>query len=331
MTENKTILHLTDLHFGDSNETNAAKRKNTLTELLVTLEALPPERKPHSIAISGDIGWNGTKKDYDIAEAWFKELLEMLHLSADDVIPAPGNHDIDRKIAAAITAPTDYSHADELLDLDLLENVSAPFKAFEIFCKKMQIPPLTLGSKSSYLAGSRKHKGITWLVLNSAWFCREGRKDRLHIGLPHLEVITAEESWRKRTAPTIGLLHHPPQNLHDEELNSYGNRRNTYDFLSGECDMILSGHVHGMLSAPDAKFQKSYLFTGGSTYGGETARNNFSIFRPDISSGTIERRAYQWNPVDGEWEHKNKYSQSYPFLRIQRKAELSAESKKITS
>ena len=314
MTGNIIFLHLSDLHFGDQNETNSAKRTNTLNKLLLTLKKLPTAWKPQSIAISGDIGWHGLENDYNIAESWLMELLKTLDLTANDIIPAPGNHDINLKIAAATAVPAGHIKADELLDLDFLESVSVPFKGFEDFCKKMKIPPLTMGSKSSYLAGSRVHNGITWLVLNSAWFCRQGRKEKLHMGLPHLEVITAEKSWKNRDIPTIGLLHHPPPCLQDEEQNSYGRRRNTYDFLAGECNMILSGHVHGMLKAPDSKFQKSYLFTGGSSYSDETVRNNFSIFRLDISSGTIERRAYEWNPADGEWEHREKYSQVFSFI-----------------
>jgi hypothetical protein len=132
-------------------------------------------------------------------------------------------------------------------------------------------------------------------------------------------AAAAAESWKKRDIPTIGVLHHPPPCLHDEELNSYGSRRNTYDFLAGECHMILYGHVHGMLKAPDTMYQKSYLFTGGSSYSDETVRNNFSIFMLEISSGTIERRAYEWNPADGEWEHREKYSTSFDFMGSEKK------------
>jgi hypothetical protein len=245
MTGNKIFLHLTDLHFGDQNETNSAKRTNTLNKLLLTLKKLPPAWKPQSIAISGDIGWHGLENDYNIAESWLMELLNTLDLTANDIIPAPGNHDINLKIATMTAVPSEFNNADTLLDLDFLESVSVPFKGFEDFCKKMKIPPLTLGSKSSYLAGSRVHNGITWLVLNSAWFCREGRKEKLHMGLPHLEVITAAKSWEKRDIPTIGVLHHPPPCLQDEEQNSYGSRRNTYDFLAGECHMIFRAMFTG--------------------------------------------------------------------------------------
>jgi hypothetical protein len=60
MTGNIILLHLSDLHFGDKNETNCAKRTNTLNKLLLTLKKLPTEWKPQSIAISGDIGWHKT-------------------------------------------------------------------------------------------------------------------------------------------------------------------------------------------------------------------------------------------------------------------------------
>ncbi|NIM13132.1 MAG: NACHT domain-containing protein, partial [Candidatus Aminicenantes bacterium] len=325
MAGNIIFLHLSDLHFGDQNETNSAKRTNTLNKLLITLKKLPTEWKPQSIAISGDIGWHGLENDYNIAETWLIELLKILHLSADDIIPAPGNHDINLKKAAAIAVPSDHIKVDDLLDLDLLESMSVPFKGFEAFCKKMNIPPFTLGSKFSYLAGSRIHNGITWLVLNSAWFCREGRTENLHIGLPHLEVITAAKWWEKRDIPTIGVLHHPYKSLHDEEVYSYGSRRITYNFLARECHIILSGHVHGTLIDPHSTYQKTYLFTGGSSYSGNTERNNFSIFRLDKSTGTIERRAYEWNPANGEWEYRGEYSKDFPFIGIEKKPEPAVE------
>jgi hypothetical protein len=62
MTGKAIFLHLSDLHFGDQNETNSAKRTNTLNKLLLTLKNLPTEWEPQSIAISGDIGWHGLEK-----------------------------------------------------------------------------------------------------------------------------------------------------------------------------------------------------------------------------------------------------------------------------
>ncbi len=135
MLKKMTVLHLSDLHFGDENETNSAKRTNTLNKLLLTLKNLPFEWKPQSIAISGDIGWRSLENDYNIAEAWLRGLLKTLDLSANDIIPAPGNHDINLEMAAATAVPSGHIKSDELLDLDLLESVSVPFKGFEDFCK----------------------------------------------------------------------------------------------------------------------------------------------------------------------------------------------------
>jgi len=315
------FLHLSDLHFGDENETDAARRKNTLDKLLLTLKDLPAEWKPQSIVISGDIGWSGINNDYNLAEIWLRKLLRVLGLSAEDIIPAPGNHDINLNEAAATAVPSDHITADELLDIKLLEKVSEPFKGFEDFCKRMGIPPLALGSKTSFLAGSREHKGMMWLVLNSAWFCRKGRMENLHIGKPHLDVITAAVGWGEKVLPTIGVLHHPMKYFHDEELYCY-DRRITYKFLAEECNMILSGHAHGTLNDPDAMYLKTYVFTGGSSYNGDQVQNNFSIFRFYKSTGTIERRAYEWDTADGDWEHREKYSRQFPLLGGEKKPAL---------
>ncbi|MCP5102717.1 MAG: hypothetical protein GY950_05040, partial [bacterium] len=330
MTGKAIFLHLSDLHFGDENETAAAIRTHVLDSLIDTVENIDEQWKPQCIVISGDIAWKGGKEDYQAAEKWLSSLIAALNLSPGDIILCPGNHDINLKKAKAVTSPDNSSEADEFLDLELLDDFSRPFEDFIDFCQRMKIPPLTLGSKESYLAGSRVLKGIRWLVLNSAWFCRQGKDEKLYIGLPHLQVLTASEEWKKKKLKTVGILHHPPPSLQDEERTSYGSRRNTYDFLAAQCDVILSGHMHGMLTQPDRKFEKALLFTGGSSYSGEKVNNNFSLFRLDGPTDTVERRAFQWEPSEGEWGEKEKFSKDFllPRFGTDKKAVPEAKKKK---
>jgi len=125
MTNKHIFLHLSDLHFGDENETNAAKRKNTLRELIDTVAKLPDEWKPQSIVISGDIGYRGKADDYRIAKAWLNALLKKLDLSNEDIIPVPGNHDINLNQAATVAVPGEHITADQLLNLDRINGSCA--------------------------------------------------------------------------------------------------------------------------------------------------------------------------------------------------------------
>ncbi|MCP4215064.1 MAG: hypothetical protein GY765_10420 [bacterium] len=312
--EETIILHLSDLHFGDVGETAMAVKKNVLDGLLETVQKLEKQWKPQAVFISGDIGWQGSEGDYALAEVWLKKLLTSLGLEVDALLPCPGNHDIDLDAAETVVTPKDAGQADKYLRLEKLEKFSEPFEEFAVFCERIKVPPLKLGSKESFLVGTRVVKGVRVVVLNSAWFCRKGKKEKLHIGLPHLEVITSEDLWKKEDIFTVGILHHPPSHLRDEEQQSYEGRANTYDLLAGECDMILSGHVHGLFDEPDKKFNKAWLFTGGSCYSSEKVRNNFSIYRIG-GEKDIERKAFEWNPTDRRWEERANYCHSFPSQR----------------
>src|SRR5664279_4115068 len=93
------ILHLSDLHF-DSLETEdvaQARRAVALQGLIRALRQLfdiEPELRPGAICISGDIAYRGSRADYDLAEVWIQQLLQVLDLMPTDIIASAGNHDI---------------------------------------------------------------------------------------------------------------------------------------------------------------------------------------------------------------------------------------------
>ncbi len=305
------ILHLSDLHFGaESKEispTASAQRENALKALQVNLNELENEWKPNIVVISGDIGWKGHENDYKDAKIWLESLLKALDLTANDLVLAAGNHDIEIKATTGMNPPTTQEEADKWLKIENLENFIRPFDSYTTFHKTLGIPDLLMGDSRFQIIGCRELKEIEFVVLNSAWFSRGNNdKDNLWIGLPQLEVLRSqgcllEESNYNQSNITIAVLHHPEACLNEAERHSYKDRPNSYGFLSKGCHIILSGHTHSTIEPPDRKYNHAYLFTGGSTYTDSDYRNNFSILQIDIEARTFERKAFEFDPRHKKW------------------------------
>ena len=142
-------------------------------------------------------------------------------------------------------------------------------------------------------------------MLNSAWFCDHRTKAdarNLWLGLPLLQKLEVDRLQQKPAARLrVALVHHPKEWLHEAECNSYGDRPNALRLLSQGCDVILSGHVHGMVEPPSQLYDGAVVFTGGATYEGARWRNNFSLLQFDLDERIVTRRAFEYNPVELRW------------------------------
>lgn len=311
---NITILHLSDLHFGMEpggekvSTTTMAQRNNTLKGLAKTLQGLEKEWKPGIVVISGDIGWKGSASDYNTAGVWIKEhLLKGFGLKPEDLVLCPGNHDINRQATIGFFPPDKVEDAHTCLSIENLENPLRFFSAYESFCKEdLQIPPCKAGADEFYLFGYREVKGLRFIVLNSAWYCR-GDKDtgKLWLGIPQLEVMKnagqlLDPDRYDEDAITFTVFHHPREWFHEKEINSYS-RKNTWEYLASHSHVILNGHVHGRFEKPGREADSAYQFKGGATYTGPDYRNNFSLLRIDLDERTLTRRGFEFDPGDPEY------------------------------
>lgn len=172
--ENKMEINLlifSDLHFGfDRNKTEAIYRKNILDQIINYFETIEDNWKPDCIAIIGDIGWAGKKKDYFLAKEWIEVLLEALNLSSNKLIICPGNHDINIDIINPkdLKRPDSREEAEKYLNIENFENIKLWFKDFNRFCQK-SIPPLKFDETENYLIGTRKIAElpqIKFLIIN---------------------------------------------------------------------------------------------------------------------------------------------------------------------
>ena len=315
MPEIINILHLSDLHFGmEKSEkipaTAVDQRNNTLKELIKTLAAVDKKWKPDVVAISGDIGWKGLKKDYTKAEKWLiKDLLSTLGLPPEKLVVCPGNHDLDRNETIGMLPPPSEKEADEWLQAEHLKKFSEPFKPFSAFCKNIKIKTPELGTTTNYLTGIIDMDSFRFVVLNSAWFCRgDEDKDKLWLGKPLLEkmvnhdqLIDTDAYDAKKSPVTIVLFHHPPEWLAEKDFNTFTNRQCAMEYLSLRSHILLTGHVHARPAEPDRKNNRAWLVKGGAMYAGNDYQNHFSILKINTKNRSFSRLAWEFDPGKNKW------------------------------
>lgn len=313
------VLHLSDLHFGaeECKEqgillTALAKRENALQNLIIYLKGLPQEDKPLIIVISGDIGWQGRKKDYDEAEIWLGKLLKAVGLTPGELCVIPGNHDLNRAKTANLKIPASAELADKDLAFEQLRGFASLFTEYNKFCKNMEIPPYETNSQfnnsrvrlKSYLCGIREIKGIKFLALNSAWYhFSDDIHGRLWLGLPQLQLMNAGKlisDEKYDSSPiTLSLFHHPETNwFNDMETTSYPGRPATFDYLGMRCHLMLSGHTHGVPSGWwDRKGGGAWKIITGASYEKSSYSNNCLLLKINTENRNFSCRIIEYNPA----------------------------------
>jgi len=305
-----TILHLTDLHFGweakhaqtaSSALDERTNRLRTLIECLGTLADQQPDWRPQVIAITGDIGWKGIAEDYRQAKDWLDKLLQRLNLNYSQVVVCPGNHDISRDDVEDLEVPDEARRSDELLRVPLRANYVRGFHAFSQFCASAKVRPYDFAGDTSYLVGHTELAGLTFIALNSAWYCRgDGDRGKLWVGRRHLEHLIAKASDAAK--PIVALIHHPANWWHDAETNSWEGRPNVLDMLAHHSHLLLTGHTHGEIRKHDRIADAACHLTGGSAYAGSAHPNSVRLIR--VHATGFDYRSVQFIPNSPEhsWE-----------------------------
>jgi len=338
------ILFLSDLHFGvkqNNDITNSAisERKNVLEnqlfpELKTFLEK-NKEWKPNFVVITGDIAWSGNKGEYEQSKEWLRKLIKELNLKENDLVIAPGNHDIQLEEVLDKRSPVNRKEAEEMFK-EKLKKLKDRFSNFIEFCKDLGISTPVFQEKPSYLVGivnkNINCNNIRFIVLNSAWFhTMDDVKGKLWFGDPFLnefeannEIINLDK--QPNTAFTISLMHHSKDWFNPEETDHPPNNyRSTYNHLIKRINIGLSGHNHKpILNRADKIQDNAYWFEGGASYEGIHYKNNFQILKIDLINKKLRRSLFKYDSQLSEWTTKIEklpYDLSISQPRISKKIE----------
>jgi predicted MPP superfamily phosphohydrolase/predicted hydrocarbon binding protein len=328
MADTMNILHLSDLHFGyenkESNEDvvpyKVAHRKLTLDDMKKALIGNIKKGTllfPDVIVITGDIAWSAKKEEYSAAKKWINELLEGLNLlsaevsgkklESSDIVICPGNHDFDRQKGISLRIIASIEDSVTFLSKPHQSFIS-PFKNYSDFCKDLGIKPYIFEGNEvgHYLFGKTNVGGVTFVVLNSAWNVRgDNDKGKLWLGQPQLlRMIHDLPDLEDNTDIIVTLFHHPSAWLDDNDHYFYYENayKPAFAYVTQFSHIILNGHTHGVVNAPDRISKRSMVFTGGATYGSSGFWNSFETLQVIVNHKKVIQRVVTFNPSKAKWE-----------------------------
>jgi tetratricopeptide (TPR) repeat protein/3',5'-cyclic AMP phosphodiesterase CpdA len=321
------ILHISDLHFGFEPATDGKiipssvdRRNEALEKLIEEITKLDDtEWKPNIIVITGDIGWTCKKTDYDQAGKWLSELIHAIALNAKDVILCPGNHDINRNKVFDLPKLENIDEARAYLTKDNPTSFfkrCKPFTEYVKFCREFKIEPLENGFKdkdtlrlSPYLYGYRTIDEVTFVVLNSAWDCRNRKKsdtDHAKLWLGENLVLDIQRSIEKTPNIKITIFHHPEDCLHQNEVTTDRDHKSAFDSLTELSDIILNGHKHRSSEKYTTR-NGCHVFVGGAIYTKEVEYwNSFQIIQINKDKRTFSTERFIYDVSKRAWEKERK-------------------------
>lgn len=285
MTRSFTLLHLSDLHFGQA-KSGVQHFEQTLVvkELMLDCQRMAAKLgAPDVILVTGDIAFSAKSEQYGTAQKWLKELATAVGVGPDRVWVVPGNHDVDRgqvtnsKIRTSVHADlrANPNNLDEFLlpgSLDDFQSSLWPkFTPFSTFSQGWASPPLTATSAfwTAPLQAAIGHVQILGINTSLLSLDATDAKEKLALGAGQRHALLHDLPNGRLV---LALMHHPPEWLSDgEELTKE---------LVKHPHLLLSGHVHapggGILHALGGRALLRVDAGASNAAAGEDARHSYS-------------------------------------------------------
>jgi len=215
------LLHLSDIHFQlDEISTPMDPNIHLRNELLRDAKRMCEQlrKAPSAIIVSGDIAFAAHDKEYLFALSWLESLAETCGTTIESIFVVPGNHDVDRHMAArpAIQA---YHHDIKsarpvsldgilrglLTDIDARQGLYAPLNNYNFFAEQffcdVSPPSRTIAKRSLILNDGSILK---LMGLNSAFVSSQAdKRGDLFVDPACFQII------REHGVENVTVCHHP--------------------------------------------------------------------------------------------------------------------------
>lgn len=134
----------------------------------------------------------------------------------------------------------------------------------------VEVTPVMEGIETTFL---KSLLGVTVVSHNSSFFCNIGsdRDDRNFLFLIK-SFVEKINDLIPSDGPVISFMHHPFYLLNDSEHigpathDSSGDKNNNFTKILDHSDLVLSGHVHGILHDPTFLLNRAYMITNGTSF-----------------------------------------------------------------
>lgn len=264
------LVHLSDIHFNKRGLNDAYDLDRELRDEL-ELDARRMAEKlgaAHGVLVTGDIAFAGQPAEFEFAASWLETLTSIVGCEMQDVWTAPGNHDVDRGVAAG-SEQLKMVHARlrsaELSDLDrLIADFMRDPIGVDVFASLAAYNEFAAPFQSRITRAQPNWHGD--LVLNDGSVLRLwGLNSTLtswsgdaETGDERLILGTYQTTFpREEGVEYLTLCHHPPPWMRDGERAGQA--------LAAKARLQLYGHRH---SHAVAQVDNSVVISAGAVHPG---------------------------------------------------------------
>lgn len=296
MSNNLTVLHLSDLHFGQGefwDHTIAQGLIESIPSAITSSQVSIP--RIDLVVISGDITQSGSAPEFTDVAAALEGLRKTLKLERDQFLFVPGNHDVQREerkaerlLLRGATADA-WRKVDECIKAgDPGAILSTPLACYTDFVRKFNPACASDSWTSKHELGDLT---VRFLGMNSSLVAFGGSDDKskLTFGAKSLDEI-----GRARSLSDLAILvcHHPIDWLATRDAEVVRQR-----LSSGELAGIVCGHIHDQSSTVEPS-GKAFILQSGALHDRNGVPFTFSVLQlcreqdyVELRSWVFERRA----------------------------------------
>jgi predicted MPP superfamily phosphohydrolase len=286
------LVHISDLHFKGKSDVGFKR----LDKLANAISFARSSDESVFLVVTGDIASTGAPEEYEVAAAFFRQLLTGLSLEGETprspIIFIPGNHDCDfRSVGDLRQILLDQIH-DQLESIDTAgETVRAILQVQKNFFQfNAEMTGINIPEDEQLFFRREVEFGSTKLEVrcfNSAWLSSRHESTGT-LGLPG--SIAKEAAQKTSCDAVISLIHHP---FNWMDINAYQSFRKSIQLSS---DFLLTGHEHSEGGQVIAPFDGGKLIhlESGPYQPRLSGESHFCIIHLDLGTRQWRREAFSW-------------------------------------
>lgn len=242
-----TWIHLSDIHFGHGMVQHRFDQKTVMEKLITDVERMRKTLGPPDFIIfTGDIAYSAnSEKEYGPAARWINRLAVAARCTLDQIMVVPGNHDVDRSIAAKNEHKDIHDNLragrrslEEVFQhASLQKKLQAKFTAFNKFASAYNKLDVPLGTHKAYWTRTVALSGYKFYFvgLNTALLSYNNEDAPVNLRLSMTQIHETIE-LAPADACLVVAMHHPNEWLLDGDL--------LMKHLQNRPNLVLSGHIH---------------------------------------------------------------------------------------
>lgn len=277
------ILHISDTHIDCNSEREV---KDIVTKLIVDIKKVMQENDINIdlICFTGDLinSGNRAKEDIPVAETIFvKPILSALHLSNNEFLLVPGNHEVNTDLInkmseRGLASLASSKDIDEMIN-DMTEGYDKRLSYYYDYIKENYLTDGKTWNLGYSIIKKVGDTSIGLVGLDSAWRSTgKGIADRgkMLVGESQIDVLYDNVM---DTDFKICLMHHPLDWLSELEMDSVEKKLNKFD-------LVLRGHVHDLDDKQICRQNYKTIYnTAGKLYPVDQYYSGYSLISIDMN------------------------------------------------